>query len=120
MKDNVIKFPGRNDETKVIISDMDLEEAGNDFAYEVMEQIHDILHEKNGECIFTDEQYLPLVTCLGEVLTALYMFSEGNDTHPFHEIAQDIFGDDSLDISEEEGYNRENLNNEGPKNADTD
>lgn len=120
MTGNVIKFPGRNSESINVEVDMDTEEAGNDFAYEIMEYIHDILHEKNGECIFTDEQYLPLVTCLGEVLTALYMFSEGDDTHPFREIAQDIFGDNSLDNADVEHYNDENLNNEESKNADTD
>jgi hypothetical protein len=112
MTTNVITFPSRKEETVEIESTMAIEEAGNDFAYEVMEHIHDILHDQTGECLFTDDQYKPLAICLGEVLTALYMFSQGNETHPFYEIAQEIFGDEALDISDKEVYTGDNVNNE--------
>jgi hypothetical protein len=107
MTDNVIKFPIPKEDTI-----LDIEEAGNDFAHEVMESIHDILHTKTGECLYTDEQYKPLAICLGEVLTALYMFSQGDETHPFYTIAQEIFGDESLDIADNEHYYSDNVNNE--------
>lgn len=114
MTSNVITFPPRKEETVEIEDDLILEEVGNDFANEIIEHIHEVLHDKTGECLLTDEQYRPLIICLGEVLTALYMFSQGNETHPFNEIAQEIFGDSAVDIPEELEYTGDNVNNEEP------
>jgi hypothetical protein len=112
MTSNVIKFPTQNRvETIEIETEFVAEENGNDFGSEIIEYIHDVLHEKTGECIFTDEQYRPLVICLGEILTALHMFTQGHDTHPFYEIANEIFGE-KVDIAEEVDYTGENENNE--------
>ena len=114
MTDNVIKFPRRKEETVKVVDTMTLEETGNRIAGDLMNVVHDFFHDETGECIYTDEEYLPLVICLGEVLTAMYMFSQGDDSHPFYEIANDIFGDSSVDKSDELDYTGANVNNEEP------
>ena len=115
MKNNVIAFPQRNEEIVDIKSAEEVEIDANDFANEIVNFIHDELHEKTGECIFTDEEYRSITICVGEVITALYMQSQGHD-HPFLEIADEIFGED-VDIADEDSYTGENVNNEdAPKN----
>jgi len=113
MTNNVIQFQSRKIETVEINDAAETEIDANDFANEIVEVIHDMLHDKTGDCIFTDEDYKSITICIGEVITALYMLSQGHD-HPFIEIANEIFGDE-VDISEEEGYNSENVNNEEPQ-----
>lgn len=103
MTSNVISFPQKIVETIDIEDELLAEENGNDFASEIIEHVHDMIHERTGDCIFTEEAYKPLAICLGEVLTAMYMFSQGHETHPFYDIAQDIFGD-PLDISGDQDY----------------
>lgn len=110
MTDNVIKFPRRKEETVEVVDTMTLEETGNHIAGDLMDVVHDFFHDETGECIYTDEEYLPLVICLGEVLTAMYMFSQGDDSHPFYGVAQEIFGDSPVDNSEKESYNGDNTN----------
>lgn len=112
MTSNVITFPDRKVETVEIKSEIVAGEEANDFANEIIEIIHNALHEKTGECIFTDEDYKPITICLGEVIAGLYMLSQGHN-HPFQEIATEIFGDE-VDIPADEGYTGENANNEEP------
>jgi hypothetical protein len=115
MKSNVINFhPRKNEEIETIdIKDeLAVGEDATDFANEIIEIIHYALYEKTGECIFTDEEYMPITICLGEVIAGLYMLSQGHN-HPFQEIASEIFGDE-VDILHEEGYTDGNINNEEP------
>lgn len=115
MTSNVITFPSRNEEAIEIVeikNEIIAGEEANEFANEIIEIIHNALHDKTGECIFTDEDYKAITICLGEVIAGLYMLSQGHN-HPFQEIASEIFGDE-VDIPDEEGYTGENVNNEEP------
>jgi hypothetical protein len=112
MTSNVIAFP-QKEETVEIRDRISTEEDADSFANEIVEIIHNALHDRTGECIFTDDEYTPITICIGEVITALYMLSQGFDDHPFQQIATEIFGDE-VDISDEEGYTGENANNEEP------
>lgn len=111
MTSNVITFPSKKEEAVDIKDKMSVEEDANDFAQELIDIIHGALYDKTGECIFTDEEYRPIAICLGEVISAMYMLSQGYDDHPFQEIAKEIFGDD-VDIADEDAYNGDIVNNE--------
>lgn len=111
MTSNVITFPQRM-ETIEVKNEIIAGEEANDFANQIIEIIHNALHDQTGECMFTDPEYKPMTICIGEVISALYMLSQGHN-HPFLEIANEIFGDE-VDIPEEEGYTGENANNEEP------
>ena len=113
MKNNVIAFPKPKEEVIEIKDRMAVEEDANEFASEIIEIIHNALHEKTGDCIFTDDDFGPISFCLDEVICAMYMLSQGYDDHPFQEIAKDIFGDD-VDIPTEESYIGDTVNNEEP------
>lgn len=111
MTNNVIAFQPKKEEPIEIKDKSSVEEDANDFAYELIEIIHGALHDRTGECIFTDEEYKPITICLGEVISAMYMLSQGYDDHPFQEISKEIFGDE-VDIDEEDEYNDDIVNNE--------
>ncbi len=111
MTSNVIAFPKREGETINTIDRLQVESDADEFAYELMETIHDVFHQKTGECIFTDEDYAPISIYLSEVISAMYMLSQGHDDHPMQEIAKDVFGND-LDIAEKNDYDGEIVDNE--------
>jgi hypothetical protein len=111
---NVIEFPSSKEETIKIKNRMAVEEESEHFSLEVMEVIHDLMHDRTGECIFTDEEYRPIRIFLSEVISAMYLKSQGHDDHPMIEISNEIFGDDQLDIADYVGYTGENQNNEEP------
>lgn len=102
MKNNVIEFPARKTETVEIEDSRTLNKKAMEFAYEMIDYVHDGIHEETGDCIFTDDEYIPIVICMAEVISAAYMLSQGHD-HPFQEIAQDLFG--NIDIEVEVDYN---------------
>lgn len=103
MTDNVIKFPFKTD-----VETITIEDEGSTYldAYEffsnIIDLIHDGLHENTGDCIFTDEEFHPLVNMLGENLIAMYLLSQGID-HPLQDVAKDFF--ETVDISENVDYN---------------
>jgi hypothetical protein len=103
MTDNIIKFPSKKMETVTIEDEVTLGDDSIEFAYAIIDEVHDLIHESSGECIFTDDEYKPLVLCITESLAALYLMSHGVE-HPFQELAQEIFGDD-IDISSGVDYN---------------
>ena len=111
MKNNVIPFPRPKEEVIEIKDRMTVEEDANEFASEIIEIIHNALHDKTGDCIFTDDEFMPIALCLEEVISAMYLLSQGYDDHPFQDIAKDIFG---VDIEDEEGYIGDNVDNEEP------
>jgi hypothetical protein len=98
---NVIKFPNKRVETVDIEDENTLNKKALEFAYEMIDYIHDGIHEETGDCIFTDDEYMPMVICMAEVIASTYMLSQGHE-HPFQEIAQDLFGD--IDIDAEMDY----------------
>ena len=102
MNNNVIKFPNKKTETIEIEDEQTLNKRALDFAYEMIDYVHDGIHEETGDCIFTDDEYIPMVICMAEVIAATYMLSQGHD-HPFQEIANDLFGD--VDIDSNMDYN---------------
>jgi hypothetical protein len=111
MTDNVVKFPDKNTETVDILEEKDLHTRSLDFAYNIIHQLHDDLHEETGDCVFTDEEYNPLVFLLAETLSAIYFMSNGAD-HVMQEIAEDLFGDVMVDNDDEMGYSEPNDDNE--------
>lgn len=115
MSNNVIKFPAKKAETVDIQGELTLNKRALEFAYEMIDYIHDGFHEETGECIFTDNEYMPMVICMAEVIAAAYLLSQGRD-HPFQEIAQDLFGD--IDIDAEMDYNEHMNINEQPNEDD--
>ena len=114
MSNNVIKFPAKKAETVEIEDENTLNKRALEFAYEMIDYIHDGFHEETGDCIFTDDEYVPMVIYMVEVIAATHMLSQGHD-HPFQEIAQDLFGD--VDIDAEMDYN-EPTNIDEPPNED--
>jgi hypothetical protein len=110
MTDNVVKFPGKNTETVDILEEKDLHTQSLDFAYELIHQAHDTIHEEFGDCILTDEEYNPLVFLLAETLSAIYFMTQGVD-HVLQEIAEDLFGDVVVDNDDEMVYNEPNDDN---------
>jgi hypothetical protein len=110
MTNNVIQFQSRKVETIEIKDATEVEIDANDFANEIVEMVHDVLHERTGECMFTDDEYTSITICISEVITALYMKSQGHG-HPFLEIAEEIFGED-VDIADEMSYTDVNINDE--------
>jgi hypothetical protein len=105
MTNNVIKFPNKKLETIENKQELTLNQESIEFAYEIADVLHDVLHERTGDCIFTDDDYTPLVICVTEVISAIYMMSQGHD-HPFQEIAQELFG--NVDIDAEMDYDESN------------
>lgn len=103
MTDNVIKFPAKKIETVEIEDEHTLNKKALEFAYEMIDYIHDGIHEETGDCIFTDDEYMPMVIYMAEVIASTYMLSQGHD-HPFQEIAQELFGD--VDIDAEMDYDK--------------
>lgn len=97
MTNNVIKFPKKRTETIEIEDANVLNRKALDFAYEMLDYIHDRVHEKTGDCIFTDDEYTPIVICTAEVISAMYLQSQGVG-HSFQEIAQELFGDVDIDV----------------------
>lgn len=103
MSSNVIKFPNnKKTETIEIEDERVLSKRALEFAYEMIDYVHDGIHEETGDCIFTDDEYVPMVICMAEVIASIYMLSRGHD-HPFQEIANNLFGD--VDIDSDMGYN---------------
>lgn len=111
MNNNVIKFPNKRVETVEISDEESINKKSLEFAYEMIDYIHDGIHEETGDCIFTDDEYMPIVICMAEVISAAYLMSQGHD-HPFQEIAHDLFSD--VDISEEMEYDGTTNINEAP------
>jgi len=100
MTNNVIKFPSRKIEAEPSIHTESLE-----FAYELIDELHDRLHDETGDCIFTDDEYTAITIFLAEVISAMYLMGHGLD-HPIQEIASELFGD--VDIDDEMDYNEFN------------
>jgi hypothetical protein len=104
MTNNVIKFPQKKSETVDIEDVDDIHKYSLEFAYSVIDDIHDVFHEETGDCIFVDDDYTSLVILLAEVLSGMYLLSQGID-HPTQEIADDLFAhvkeeiDNSTDTS---------------------
>jgi hypothetical protein len=94
---NVIKFPKRKPETIEIPEDLALHKYSLEFAYEVIDNIHDTFHEETGDCIFVDDDYTAMVLFLAETISGMYLMSQGVD-HPMQEIATDLFGDVEIDV----------------------
>jgi hypothetical protein len=109
--DNVIKFRPRKTETVEIQEEQDSNREALEFAYEVLDILHDMLHEQTGDCIYTDRDYSALTICVAEVIAAVYLTSQGIE-HPFQEIANDFFGNVDVDIDSEMDYNESNINDE--------
>jgi len=105
MPNNVIKFPAKRAVTVELPPEEVTVQESLEFAYEIADVIHDALHERTGDCIFTDDDYTPLVICVTEVISAMYLMSHGH-AHPFHEIAQELFG--GVDIDAEMEYDETN------------
>jgi hypothetical protein len=90
---------------------MSLEEVGHHFAYEVLDHLHEMIHEATDECIYTDEKYNPISIYAVEVITAMFMLANGDDSHPFCEIADEVFNE-SVDKGDDLGYNGKNVDND--------
>jgi hypothetical protein len=112
---NVIKFPTTDKEKEQILGkNIEFVNADDEpeniqkeslvFAYEVIDELHDMLHSETGDCIFTDNEYMPLVIFAAEVISAIYLLSHGIDEHPMMDIANDLFGDIDIDNSEDFVY----------------
>jgi hypothetical protein len=97
MTNNVIKFPQKKTETIDIPEDIDLHKYSIEFAYEVIDNIHDMFHEETGDCIFVDDDYTAMTIFLAETISGMYLLSQGVD-HPMQEIANDLFGDIEIDV----------------------
>ena len=111
MSNNIIKFPAKKAETVDIQGELTLNKRALEFAYEMIDYIHDGIHEETGDCIFTDDEYMSIVICMAEVISAAYLLSQGHD-HPFQEIAHDLFSD--VDIPDEMEYDEATNINEAP------
>jgi hypothetical protein len=104
--DNVIKFPTKQLIDNVEIADEDdVRIESISIAYQIMDSLHDIIHEETEECIFTDDEYVPMVIFLSEAISAMYLKASGFD-HPMQEIAENLFGD--VDIDPDMEYNESN------------
>jgi hypothetical protein len=106
MKDNVINFPKK--ETEVISVDEDdvILYQSLSVAHEILEQLHDVLHEQTDECIFTDPEYSNMITLFIETVSAMYHMTQGK-THVLQEIADDFF-EEMVDNTDEKDYNDNN------------
>ncbi len=106
MTDNVIKFPNKPTENVEVVTDeLDLHRQSLSFAYEAIDNIHDMLHEETGDCIYTDDDYTAITIFLAEVISGMFLMSHGIE-HPMQEIANDLF--DDVDTDDEVGYNESN------------
>ena len=106
MTDNVIKFPNKLEEkVEVITDELDLHRQSLSFAYEAIDNIHDMLHEETGDCIYTDDDYTSITIFIAEVISGMFLMSHGVE-HPMQEIADDLFND--VDISDEMDYSESN------------
>lgn len=76
MANNIIKFPSKKTETVEIEDDHTLNKKALEFAYEMIDYVHDGIHEETGDCIFTDDDYVPMVICMAEVISATYLLSQ--------------------------------------------
>jgi hypothetical protein len=95
MSDNkVINFPSKKIEDLKILEEEDIQNSAYEFASNILDYIHDGIHEETGECIYSDDGYIPLGIYITEVLSSIYLMSQGVD-HPFQEIAEEVFGADS-------------------------
>jgi len=110
-KDNVIKFQPRENTVKTveISSEEKLNAKSLEFSYDVLDIIHDMIHEQTGDCIFTDDDYKSITICTAEVVSAIYLMSQGLD-HPFHEISKTLFND--VDIDNKVDYDIPNVNDD--------
>ena len=102
-KDNVIRFPtthklqGKSADI-VTVDDVETTNAESmNFAYEIVDVIHELLQEKTGDCVYTDDEYTPIIILVAEVLSAIYLTSQGVDDHPMQNVAADLFGDVDID-----------------------
>ena len=103
MVDNIVKFPTKL-ETTVEVTD-GCHDDSVDFAYTVIEELHDMMHNETGDCIFTDEDYHPLNSMMAEVVSAIYLMSQGIN-HPMQEIAINLL--ENVDITDKADYNENN------------
>lgn len=96
---NVIKFP-TNKKTEIVeIQEEEfVHKKSLEFAYEIIDYLHDQMYEETGDCIFDDDDYVPLIICTAEVISALFLHSQGHE-HPFQEIAHDLFGEVDIDAN---------------------
>lgn len=89
MLDNVIKFPQTNLETVEVDYEDKVHQHSLDYAYRVINNFHDDFHKETGDCIYVDEDYTSMVLLFAEVISGMYMKSQGFD-HPTHEIADSL------------------------------
>lgn len=101
MKDNVIKFPFNNAEMVEVKEENILGEESTTFAHTIIDDIHDRIHENTGECIFSNDEYLPLIMCVADAISGIYLMANGVDNF-FTEIAQELYGD--VDLSDDVLY----------------
>lgn len=106
MTDNIVKFPAKVEHIEQEDNEK-LHDIAIDFANVAVEELHHMMHDETGDCIFTDEEYHPLNFMFAEVVSAMYLMSQGVD-HPMQEIAETLFGD--VDITDESDYNETNEN----------
>jgi hypothetical protein len=119
---NVIKFPLSNEEKKemfgrnvefVQVDDAEsIEKESLVFAYDVIDHLHDMLHEETGDCIFTDDSYMTLTIFAAEVISTIYLMAHGVDDQPIQQIADDLFGNIDVDNLSDLDYTDQNNNNE--------
>jgi hypothetical protein len=111
--DNIIKFPNKpTEEVKVITDEIELQKQSLSFAYEVIDNIHDMLHEETGSCIYTDEEFMPITIFAAEVISAMWLMTQGVNEHPMQDIANDLFGDIDVDNSQDLDYDDYNEDKE--------
>ena len=101
----IVKVPNRLHEVNIQESN-EFQKETIEFSYEIIDHIHDIIHEKFDECIYTDQDYEPLVVCLSELISAICHMTQGKD-HPFIDFCNEVFVDSGINMDYNENENKD-------------
>jgi hypothetical protein len=88
IEDNVIPFPKKIIEDVTI--DNDIHQQALLFTTELIKHVHQYMHENTKDCIFSDEDYHPLIALSVEIFNSMYLMANGVD-HPMQDFAKEFY-----------------------------